>query len=165
MPWRNPVALFLLAGSLPQVRTPGRGGGRWQVGKESKEPDLDHFQYRGGQLFCDELPAEALVARHGSPLYVYCARTIQHHYRVLREAFAGAEHAPLICYSVKACSNLSILSLLRDEGAGFDVVSGGELRRVLEVGGDPQGIVFAGVGKTRDEISAALAAGIELINV
>lgn len=126
---------------------------------------MDHFDYRNGELYCDGVSAADLCAAHGTPLYVYSAATIRHHFNVLTDAFARAEHAPLICYSVKANSNLSILRLLAAEGAGFDVVSGGELRRVLEVGGDPQKVVYAGVGKKREEIRAAVDAVILLFNV
>jgi diaminopimelate decarboxylase len=126
---------------------------------------LDHFETREGQLFCDGVSAEELAETYGTPLYVYCARTIRHHFQVLRDAFAAAKHPPLICYSVKACSNLSILRLLRGEGAGFDVVSGGELRRVQEISGASERIVYAGVGKQREEILQALDAEIFLFNV
>ncbi|MFN0059539.1 MAG: diaminopimelate decarboxylase [Planctomycetota bacterium] len=126
---------------------------------------MDHFAYRNGELWCDEAPARELAERHGTPLYVYCARTIRHHFAVLEAAFGGARPQPLICYSVKANSNLAVLRLLAELGAGFDVVSGGELQRVLEAGGRPERIVYAGVGKTESEIDAAMAAGIFLFNV
>ncbi|MEE8143129.1 MAG: diaminopimelate decarboxylase [Planctomycetota bacterium] len=126
---------------------------------------MDHFHYTGGQLFCDGVTAEELSKSYGTPLYVYSARTVRHHYGALQEAFSSAEQPLLTCYSVKACSNLSILRLLHELGAGFDVVSGGELRRVLEAGGDPAMVVYAGVGKTEEEIAAALEAGILLFNV
>ncbi len=126
---------------------------------------MDHFAYRDGRLFCDGVAAEELVSAYGTPLYVYCARTIQHHVRVLVEAFRGLTKPPLLCYSVKASSNLSLLRLLVEQGCGFDVVSGGELVRVREAGGDPRRVVFAGVGKTDAEIDAALEAGILLFNV
>ncbi|MEM7167117.1 MAG: diaminopimelate decarboxylase [Planctomycetota bacterium] len=124
---------------------------------------MDHFDYRSGELHCDEVPAQALVEEYGTPLYVYSAATIRHHFSVLTDAFAA--YPPLICYSVKANSNLSLLALLAELGAGFDVVSGGELQRVQEIGGSPQKVVYAGVGKTDSEIRLALAAGIFLFNV
>ena len=126
---------------------------------------VDHFDYRDGLLYCDGVPASELAERYGTPLYVYSARTIRHHFNVLCEAFAKLPEAPLVCYSVKANSNLSILRLLEMEGSGFDVVSGGELRRVQEAGGDVKKVVFAGVGKTDAEIDAALRADILLFNV
>ncbi|MCI0651891.1 MAG: diaminopimelate decarboxylase [Planctomycetes bacterium] len=126
---------------------------------------MDHFAYRDGRLVCDEAPAAELAERFGTPLYVYCARTIRHHFRVLRDAFAALDAPPLLCYSVKANSNLSLLRLLHGEGAGFDVVSGGELLRVRAAGGDPKKVVYAGVGKSTREIHEALAAGILLFNV
>lgn len=126
---------------------------------------MDHFSYRDGALFCDEVPAAELAERYETPLYVYCAATIRHHFDVLRRAYAGAESPPLICYSVKANSNLGVLKLLHDQGAGFDVVSGGELARVLEIGADPKKVVYAGVGKTEREIRQAIEAEILLFNV
>lgn len=135
-----------------------------------KDVELDHFEYRssGGspeELYCDGVPAAQLAEKYGTPLYVYCAATIRHHYRVLEQAYESAETAPLICYSVKANSNLGVLRLLAEQGAGFDVVSGGELARVLEIGGDPKRIVYAGVGKTEPEIRQAIEAEILLFNV
>lgn len=129
---------------------------------------MDYFRYVRGELMAEEVPVRELADRHGTPLYVYSARTILEHYRKLRDAFVevpGLARPPLICYSVKANSNLSILNLMKDEGAGFDVVSGGELFRTLKVGADPSKIVFAGVGKTDEEITQALEKGILLFNV
>lgn len=124
---------------------------------------VDHFHHKDGRLWCEETPLDRLAEAVGTPAYVYSERTIVDHLRRIRAAFAEAD--PLICYAVKACGNLAILSLVRREGAGFDVVSGGELRRVLSVGADPRTIVFAGVGKTEKEMEEALAAGILLFNV
>ncbi|MCA8959697.1 MAG: diaminopimelate decarboxylase [Planctomycetes bacterium] len=126
---------------------------------------MDHFEYVDGELHCDGVSAQALADRWGTPLYVYCSRTIEHHYRVLTDAFAAAESPPLICYSVKANSNLHLLRQIATLGGGFDVVSGGELARVREIGGDPARVVYAGVGKTSAEIRAAVDAGILLFNV
>jgi diaminopimelate decarboxylase len=129
---------------------------------------MDYFTYLRGDLVCEEVPVHKIAEEHGTPTYIYSARTILEHYRKLRDAFAGAgdlSHAPLICYSVKANSNLSILKIMKDEGSGFDVVSGGELYRALKVGADPKKIVFAGVGKSDEEIAFALEKGILLFNV
>jgi diaminopimelate decarboxylase len=124
---------------------------------------MDLFKYRQGRLYCEELPVADLARRFGTPLYVYSAGTLRRHYRKLASAFAPLE--PLICYSVKVCSNFHILRLLADEGAGFDLVSGGELYRVLAAGGDPARCCFAGVAKTDAEIRFALSQGIRLFNV
>ena len=129
---------------------------------------MDYFSYRHGRLHCEEADVEGLARAHGTPLYVYSARTIREHARKLREAFtppAPKPWDPILCYSVKANSNLSILKLMADEGSGFDVVSGGELYRALKVGADPKKIVYAGVGKTDEEIIAGLRAGILLFNI
>ncbi|MBI4565015.1 MAG: diaminopimelate decarboxylase [Planctomycetes bacterium] len=129
---------------------------------------MDYFRYRQGRLFCEEIPVEDLARDHGTPLYVYSARTILEHYHKLREAFtppAPAPWQPILCYSIKANSNLSILRLMAREGSGFDVVSGGEIYRALKVGADPRKIVYAGVGKTDEEIEAGLRANLLLFNV
>jgi len=129
---------------------------------------MDYFNYLRGELRVEDVPILDIAEKHGTPVYVYSGRTILEHYRKLRDAFAGsgdATHPPLICYSVKANSNLSILKLMKDEGSGFDVVSGGELHRALKVGADPKKIVFAGVGKNDEEITYALEKGILLFNV
>ncbi len=129
---------------------------------------MDHFTYAGGELMAEEVPVREIAERHGTPLYVYSAHTIAGHYGRLRDAFAGAvgiPAPPVICYSVKANSNLSILKLMHDMGAGFDVVSGGEIHRALKAGADPGKIVYAGVGKTDAEILLALEKGILLFNV
>jgi diaminopimelate decarboxylase len=124
---------------------------------------MDHFAYRHGELCCEDVPVARIAAEVGTPLYVYSRATILHHYRALAEAFEEVD--PLICYSVKANGNLSILRLLAEAGAGFDVVSGGELHRALKAGADADRIVFAGVGKTDVEMEAALDAGIRLFDV
>jgi diaminopimelate decarboxylase len=129
---------------------------------------MDYFNYLRGELKVEDVSVGDLAEKHGTPLYVYSARTILEHFRKLRDAFAGAgglSQEPLICYSVKANSNLSILKLMKDEGSGFDVVSGGELYRALKVGADPKKCVFAGVGKNDEEITYALEQGILLFNV
>ena len=124
---------------------------------------MNYFEYRNDQLCAEEVPLAELAHRFGTPFYVYSARTLRRHFRVFDEAFAGTDH--LVCYAMKALSNLSILKLFSSMGAGFDIVSGGELMRCLEVGADPRKIVFSGVGKTDEEIAAALEAGILMINV
>lgn len=124
---------------------------------------MNHFQYREGQLCCEDVPLTRIADEVGTPVYVYSSATLERHYRVFDEALAGIDH--LICYSVKANSNLGVLQLLTGLGAGADIVSGGELFRVLRAGGDPKKIVFSGVGKTEDEMRQALEAGILAFNV
>ena len=121
------------------------------------------FSYKNGSLFCENVDLSVLATGHGTPLYVYSAGTILDHYRRLDAALAGVEHE--VAYAVKANSNLSVLRLLANEGAGFDIVSGGELFRVIRAGGDPAHCTFAGVGKTRGEIIYALEQGIYSFNV
>jgi diaminopimelate decarboxylase len=124
---------------------------------------MDLFEYRQGRLFCEQRPVADLARRYGTPLYVYSAGTLRTHYQKLAAAFAPVR--PLICYSVKVCSNIHILRLLAQEGSGFDIVSGGELYRVLEAGGDPAKCCYAGAAKTDAEIRYALEKGIRLFNV
>lgn len=121
------------------------------------------FSYIDGQLHCENVPLQALADQHGTPLYVYSGNTILDHYRRLDLALQGLDHE--VAYAVKANSNLSVLRLLAQAGAGFDIVSGGELYRVIKAGGDPAHCTFAGVGKTRDEIVYALQQGIYCFNV
>jgi len=124
---------------------------------------MDHFSYRDGELYCEDVPVARIADDVGTPAYIYSAATFRHHYEAVRKAFAAVD--PIICYSIKSCANLHICRMLRELGAGFDVVSGGELQRALEAGGDPATIVFAGVGKTDDEINAAIDANIGWFNV
>lgn len=124
---------------------------------------MHSFHYRAGRLHCEEVDLEQVAAAHGTPVYVYSAGTILDHYRRLSSALAELNH--LICYAVKANSNRAILRLLAEEGAGFDIVSGGELFRVSHAGADPARCTFAGVGKSREEIESALAAGVFCFNV
>ncbi len=124
---------------------------------------MHSFHYRDGHLFCEEFDVAVAAERFGTPLYLYSAGTILDHYGRLDEALAGLDH--LICYAVKANSNRAILRLLRDAGAGFDIVSGGELFRVLKAGGDPRKCTFAGVGKSREEIEYALEQGVYSFNI
>lgn len=124
---------------------------------------MDHFAYRDGVLHAEDVPLEAIAAAHGTPTYVYSRATLERHYRAFDEALAGLPHR--VCYAVKANSNLGVLGVLARLGAGFDIVSGGELARVLKAGGRAGQVVFSGVGKTRAEIEQALAAGIHCFNV
>jgi len=122
------------------------------------------FLYRNQELHCERLPLAALVEKFGTPLYVYSAATIRERFRTFDRAFARVRHT--LCYSVKANSNLAVLGLLHHLDAGFDVVSGGELARVLKVDRRAsRDVVFSGVGKTAAEIAAALRAGILMFNV
>jgi len=125
---------------------------------------LNHFQRDAtGALCCEGVPLRDIAARVGTPTYVYSAATLRRHFRVFDEAWGQAPH--LVAYSVKALSNLAVLRLLAREGAGFDIVSGGELARVLRAGGRADRVVYSGVGKTRAEMEAALEAGIRSFNV
>jgi len=124
---------------------------------------VDYFQYRDGELFAEDLALSDVAAAVGTPCYVYSRATIEHHWQIFEHALR--ERAHLICYAVKANSNIAILSLLAGLGSGFDVVSGGELERVVRAGGDPKKTVFSGVGKSEDEIRRALEVGIHCFNV
>ncbi|MES2982922.1 MAG: diaminopimelate decarboxylase [Verrucomicrobiota bacterium] len=121
------------------------------------------FSYKDGELFCEDVSLQSLAEQHGTPLYVYSAGTITDHFKRLDKALSGVDHE--IAFAVKANSNLSVLRLLATKGAGFDIVSGGELFRVIKAGGDPSHCTFAGVGKTREEIIYALEKGIYSFNV
>lgn len=121
------------------------------------------FDYRDNQLFAEEVPLTAIADEFGTPCYVYSSAAIRTAYQAFSLAFGQRNH--LICYAVKANSNLAVLNLLARLGSGFDIVSGGELQRVLKAGGDPQKTVFSGVGKTLEEIRVALAADILCFNV
>ncbi|HRX54430.1 MAG: diaminopimelate decarboxylase [Verrucomicrobiales bacterium] len=123
---------------------------------------MHSFAYRNGSLHCENVDLESLARKHGTPLYVYSRGTILDHYRRLDASLGALDH--LVCFATKACSNLAVLSALAKEGAGFDIVSGGELFRVLQAGGDPGKCTFAGVGKTRAEIEYALRQGIYCFN-
>ena len=124
---------------------------------------MEHFHYVENQLQCEGAPMAELAARFGTPAYVYSRSTIEENFGHIQRRLADIPN--LICYSVKANSNLKILNLLRQAGAGFDIVSGGELARVLKVGARPDSIVFSGVGKDETEIDAGLSAGILMFNV
>lgn len=124
---------------------------------------MHHFSYQDGQLHCEDLSLSDLSQEHGTPLYVYSANTFLDNYKRLDQAFTAIDHE--VAYAVKANSSLAILQLLAQNGSGFDIVSGGELYRVIKAGGDPGKCTFAGVGKTRQEITYALEQGIYSFNV
>ena len=124
---------------------------------------MNHFTHRGGELHCEDVPLASLAETFGTPLYVYSKAAILERFRAFDTAFAAVPH--LVCFAVKANDHLAILRLLAREGAGFDVVSEGELWKALRAGADGRKIVFSGVGKTEAELDAALAANILMINV
>ncbi|MDM7482034.1 MAG: diaminopimelate decarboxylase [Halomonas sp.] len=124
---------------------------------------MDHFNYRDGVLYAEDVPLTTLAAELGTPCYVYSKATLERHFRAYTEALGGHPH--LICYAVKANSNLAVLGLLARLGAGFDIVSVGELERVLKAGGDPDKVVFSGVAKQPHEMARALEVGIKCFNV
>lgn len=124
---------------------------------------MHYFQYKGHELFAEEVSLRDIVAHVGSPVYVYSQATLERHFKAFDAAFAGAPHT--ICYSVKANSNLAILKTFIRMGGGVDIVSGGELYRALQAGVDPRKVVYSGVGKRDDEIEYALNTGILMFNV
>lgn len=124
---------------------------------------MDHFEYRKGRLYAEDVPVADIAAAVGTPCYVYSRATIERHWHAFDRAFG--EHPHLICYAVKANGNLAVLNVLARLGSGFDIVSVGELERVLAAGGDPAKVVFSGVGKRRDELERALETGIHCFNV
>ncbi|MBN2720962.1 MAG: diaminopimelate decarboxylase [Proteobacteria bacterium] len=124
---------------------------------------MNFFHFRGGELYCEDVPVRTIADKVGTPFYLYSASTIKRHVRVFAEAFSGIDH--LVCYSVKANSNLAVLRLMAGMGTGADIVSGGELHRAMKAGIDPSRIVFSGVGKTAREMELALEAGILMFNV
>lgn len=124
---------------------------------------MDYFNYRNGELFAEDIAVSDIAYKYGSPCYIYSRATLERHWKAFDQAFG--EQAHLICYAVKANSNIAILNLLARLGSGFDIVSLGELERVITAGGDPKKIVFSGVGKREDEILAALKLGIRCFNI
>src|SRR5437868_9198607 len=124
---------------------------------------MHFFHYCAGQLHCEDVDLEHVADKIGTPTYVYSAGTILDHYARMDSALAPLDH--LICYAIKANSNRAILKLLADAGAGFDIVSGGELFRAINAGADPQKTTFAGVGKSPDEIAYALDQRVYSFNV
>lgn len=126
--------------------------------------NVDHFNYQQNRLFAEHHPLSSIAAEFGTPCYVYSRATIAQHYQAFASAASKHPHS-LVCYAVKANSNLAILNLLAKLGSGFDIVSGGELRRVIAAGGDAKKVVFSGVAKTEDEMRFALELGIKCFNV
>jgi diaminopimelate decarboxylase len=124
---------------------------------------MDHFNYRNGQLCAEDVPLRDIAANHGTPCYVYSRATLERHWRAFDDAFA--EHPHLVCYAVKANSNLAVLDVLARLGSGFDIVSLGELERVIKAGGKANRIVFSGVGKRMEEMQRALKLGIRCFNI
>src|SRR5947209_11664228 len=124
---------------------------------------MHFFEYRSGELYCEQVSLQKIAAEVGTPAYIYSEQTLRRHVRVFDEAFQSVPH--LICYAVKANSNINLLRRFAEWGTGFDIVSGGELFRVLRAGGAPEKVIFAGVGKTVGEIRDALDAGILFFNV
>ena len=124
---------------------------------------MNHFEYRNGEMFAEGVALKRVAQEVGTPAYVYSLATLKRHFKVFDQAFAKARH--IVCFSVKANSNLALLRCFAKEGGGFDIVSGGELFRALKVGADPKKIVFSGVGKKKQEIEYALHSGILMFNV
>ena len=124
---------------------------------------MDAFNYRDGQLFAEGVALSAIADRFGTPTYVYSRAHIEAQYLAYANALSGMPH--LVCFAVKANSNLGVLNVLARLGAGFDIVSRGELERVLAAGGQPDKIVFSGVGKTREDMRRALEVGVHCFNV
>ncbi|MGR8934387.1 MAG: diaminopimelate decarboxylase [Gammaproteobacteria bacterium] len=124
---------------------------------------MDYFNYQNRELYAEDVPIKSIAEHFGTPCYVYSRATLERHWRAFDEAFGGYPH--LICYAVKANSNIAILNLLARLGSGFDIVSVGELERVIAAGGDPEKTVFSGVGKREDEILTALRYGIRCFNI
>jgi diaminopimelate decarboxylase len=124
---------------------------------------MDFFNYQGGRLQAEQVDVERIASEVGTPTYIYSQATLQDHLRKVHQAYASLDTT--VCFSVKACGNLSILKLMAAEGSGFDIVSGGELYRVLQAGADLSKVVYAGVGKTDREIGEALEAGIGYFNI
>ncbi len=124
---------------------------------------MDHFTYKNGEMFAENVALQAIAAEVGTPFYCYSTATMVRHFSVFRDALDGLDF--MICYAMKANGNIAVMRTLAEQGAGADVVSGGELERALAAGIPPSKIVFSGVGKTEAEIAAAIAAGIMQINV
>src|SRR5712672_4251559 len=123
---------------------------------------MHDFRYIGNKLYCEGVSVETLARKYGTPLFVYSQHTLSEHFRRLDRAMAGVDH--LICFAVKSNSNQSVLRTLANFGGGFDIVSGGELQRVINAGGDPGKCAFAGVGKSEGEIEFALKKGVYTFN-
>ena len=124
---------------------------------------MDYFNYRENELFAEDIAVQDIVKKYGSPCYIYSRATLERHWHAFDKAFQ--DHSHLICYAVKANSNIGLLNLLARLGSGFDIVSIGELERVIAAGGDPKKVVFSGIGKREDEILTALKIGIRCFNI
>src|SRR5436190_18317160 len=160
----SPASSIRASASTPRRKRPGARKNRSYSTRSSViERAMNHFDYRNGVLHAEAVNLSDLAERVGTPFYCYSSATLERHYRVFTEAFAGEK--TLVCYAMKANSNQSVLRTLARLGAGADVVSGGELKRALAAGIPPNKILFSGVGKTEIELRAALAADILCINV
>ena len=124
---------------------------------------MHFFHYQDDELYCENVPVRQICDEIGTPVFIYSRATLERHFRVFREPFSDVDH--LVCYSMKACSNLAVLRIFGNLGAGMDIVSGGELYRALQAGIDPSLIVYSGVGKKSSEMDEALAADILMFNV
>jgi len=124
---------------------------------------MDFFNYKNNELYCESVPAARIAEQFGTAVYVYSKATLLHHYRQVRDAFAPLK--PTICYSIKSNGNINLCKVLAAEGCGFDVTSGGELFRAMQAGGDPKKIIYAGVGKTDQEIRDGIDVGIAAFNI
>ena len=124
---------------------------------------MENFNYQNNQLFAEDVPLTQIAEQFGTPCFVYSKAGLEQQYHAYAQALSGCEH--LVCYAVKANSNLAVLSVLARLGCGFDIVSGGELARVIAAGGDPAKVIFSGVGKSLDEMEASLNAGIHCFNI
>ena len=124
---------------------------------------MDYFNFKGNELFAEDLKVTELAKQFGTPLYVYSKATLTRHMHAFEDSLNGKKH--LVCFAVKACSNLAVINVMAKLGAGFDIVSEGELRRVIAAGGDPKKVVYSGVGKSESEIEFALSQGINCLNI
>src|SRR4029434_10602552 len=124
---------------------------------------MNHFEYRNGEMFAEDVPVKRIAKEVGTPAYVYSLATLKRHFRVSDQAFAKIPH--IVCFSVKANSNIALLRTFATAGGGIDIVSGGELVLALKAGADLKKIVFSGVGKKKEEIEYALSSGILMFNV
>ena len=124
---------------------------------------MDYFNYKQDELFAEEVSLKDIADQHGTPAYVYSRATLERHAKAYTDSFSAM--SGLVCFSVKALSNISILRVLKDCGCGFDIVSGGELHRALLAGADPQKIIFSGVGKSEVEMAAGISSGILSFNI
>ena len=133
------------------------------ISADEENNNMDYFNYKSGKLFAENVDVEEIVAEVGMPVYIYSKATFEDHLQKIQKAYDELD--TMICYSVKACGNVNILQFMAQAGSGFDIVSGGELHRVLQARGNPSKIVYAGVGKTDTEIIEALNAGIASFNI